>query len=375
MRLWDLPGARRFVEDTADSLRGGNSVVIRFPGDIPNGLDDAITNALGNALQVGHMHATLSPFDKLRDRFAKEPHHVHSLANLCDDTGFRGRLIRLQGIDTTTWPAWRAFLVRYAQASRSRSLLGRTLFLVPLAGYPPAEPPTADVALENRTWDGVLDDVDLLLLANERLRQRAVDPLRRALLATAVARVASWDFDTACHLLGENDRIIMEPTDLLRAIAQDKRWTPETPLDWGLGTASGTGIAHPARAAVVDPPVEIHRRLWSAQLSVLLPWIEDIRHETVAGNVYEVKRQMRNAGNGHADPYGLELGDLHALFSRRGADKAIRRTFRRLRDVRNELAHRRHLAPDAVLSLIETPPSPIRPTAESRRPVSHYATS
>lgn len=357
MRLWDLPGARRFIDDICDFLRGGTSIVIRFPGDVPDGFDDAIATSLGNALQVGHLYAKSSPFDELRDSFANEPDHTHSLADLCDDAGFRGRLIRLQGQDASNWPAWRDFLSRYAQASRSRSLLGRSLFLVPLAGCPPVNPPTADVALEVRTWDGVLDDVDLLLLASERLRRRADNPLRRSVLASSVARVASWDFDTACALLAESERTIMEPVDLLRTIAVEKGWSSETPLDWRLGTASGAGIAHPARAAVEDPPVEIHRRLWSAQLSVLLPWIEDIRQETVAGNVYEVKRHMRNAGNGHADPFELELGDLHALFSRRGADKAIRRTVRRLRDVRNQLAHRRHLGPDTVLTLIETPPA------------------
>ncbi|MDE0443583.1 MAG: hypothetical protein OXL38_15900 [Gammaproteobacteria bacterium] len=290
----------------------------------------------------------------MRNRYSVDPSHVRSLVDLCDDSGFCGRLVRLRGIAASNWSAWRAFLSRYAQASRSRSLLGRSLFLVPLSGHPPPESPTADVALETRTWDGVLDDVDLLLLASERLRQRAMSPLRRALLATAVARVASWDYDTACAMLAESDRTILAPTDLLRAIARVHGWSPETPLDWALGTASGSGIVHPARAAVEDPPVEIHRRLWSAQLSVLLPCIEDRRHEIVAGNAYEVKRQMRSAGNGHDDPDELELGELHSLFSRRGADRTIRRTVRRLRDVRNELAHRRHLAPDAVLTLVET---------------------
>ena len=211
--------------------------------------------------------------------------------------------------------------------------------------------------MENRAWVDVLDEVDLLLLANERLRQRAANPLRRALLAHAVARVASWDFDSASALLSESDQVILAPTEILRAMAHGKGWSTETLHDPALGTVSGAGVAHPARAAVEDPPVEIQRRLWSAQLSVLLPWIEDVRHETVAYNLYEVKRQMRDAGDRDGDPYELELGELHSLFSRRGADKAMRRTFRRLRNARNQLAHRRHLAPDAVLTLVESPPS------------------
>ncbi len=354
MRLWDLPGARRFVDHACDSLRGGASVVVLFPGDVPQGFDEAVALALGNAFQFSHLDVSPSPIDDLRDRYASQPKDIYSISDLCDDAGFCGRLIRLEGIDDSNWPAWREFLPRYAQASRSHSLLGRTLFLVLLSGRLPSDSPAADVGLEIRTWDGVLDDIDLLLFASEHLHQRAAKPLRRALLASAVARVASWDFDTASALLSESDGIIMAPTDLLRSIARDKDWSPETPLDWRLGTESASGIVHPVRAAVEDPPMEIHRRLWSAQVSVLLPWIEDIRHETVAGNLYQVKQQMRFLGNGQADPYELELGELHKLFSRPGADKAVRRTVRRLRDVRNQLAHRRHLSADEVLALIES---------------------
>ena len=166
----------------------------------------------------------------------------------------------------------------------------------------------------------MLDDVDLLLFATERLRAREDDPLLRSLLATTVARVAAWDFDTAAVLLDEDNSTIMNPGDLLRVIANDKGWTANTPLDWRLGTSSRTGIAHPVRAALDDPPAELDRRLWGAQLSVLLPWIEACRHETVTGNLFDVRRQMYADGDRHGDALALELGDLVRLFGRRGRE-------------------------------------------------------
>ncbi len=171
----------------------------------------------------------------------------------------------------------------------------------------------------------------------------------------SIARVAAWDFQTAATLVAENDSTIMDPVELLRALAHDRRWTTDTPLDWRLGTVSQAGVAHPARAALDNPPAELHRRLWSAQLSVLLPWIEERRHETVVGNLFEVRRQMRADGDGQGDPFSLELGDLFRLFVRRGADRNVRRTVERLRDVRNELAHRLHVPYSAVLNLIAKP--------------------
>ena len=355
MRLWDLPGARRFVDSTCDLLRGGSSVVVRFPGVVPDGFADAVTTSLGNALHVGHLSATCAPLQDLARRYADHPHQIQHLPDLCDDAGFRGCLVLPHGLDATTWPPWRDFLVTYAQASRSRSLLGRSLFLVTLAGSPPAEPPPTDIGLASRAWDGVLDDVDLLLFANEHLRQRGGEPLLRSLLATTIARVAAWDFETASTLVSENGRTIMDPVEPLRALAHDRHWTTDTPLDWQLGTASRAGVAHPARTALDNPPAELYRRLWSAQLSVLLPWIEERRHETVAGNLFEVRRHMRADGDGQGDPFALELGDLFRLFVRRGADRHVRRTVEHLRDVRNELAHRRHIPYSAVVDLVAKP--------------------
>ena len=341
MRLWDLPGAKRFVDSICNPLRGGSSVVVVFPGSVPDGFETAVTANLGDILDIGKLTCTASPLSDLAQRYATNPDHITCLPELCDDPGFQGRLVKLHRLDANTWPPWREFLKRYAEASRLQPLLGRSLFLVLLSGFPPPEPPPADIALTVNAWDGVLDDIDLILFASERLRVREEDALVRSLLATTVARVAAWDFDTAAALVAEDNGTIMDPLEVLRATAADKCWTEDTPLDWRIGTASKAGVAHPARAALAKAHAELDRRLWSAQLSVLLPWIEVRRHSTVADNLYEVKRHMRADGDGQGDPFALELGDLARLFDRRGADRQVRKTVRRLRNVRNKLAHRR----------------------------------
>ena len=353
MRLWDLPGARRFINCACDTLRGGSSLVISFPGSVPEGFDDALVGELGNVFQFGNLSAKTSPLEDLSREYADGPSHIASITDLCDDPGFRGRLIFLDNINEHNWPQWKAFLDRYAQTSRSLHVLGRSLFLVMLTGNPPPEALKSDVALATHTWDAVLDDVDLLLFASEHLRRRIMDDLLRSLLTNIIARVAAWDIDTASQLLGQSDQTILNPTEFLRAIGRDKGWSTETPLDWRLGTESGSGIAHAARAALDEPPNEINRRLWSAQLSVLLPWIETRRHDLVTANLYEVKRQMAHIGENVTDAHGLELSELFMIFSQPDADRALRRSIRRLRDIRNKLAHRRHLSPDEVFNLLE----------------------
>ena len=354
MRLWDLPGVKRFIEAACSPLREGSSVVALFPGEIPAGFEEALTTSLGNILSVGRLHGSASPFEDLCIRFATgNRSHIQSLQDLCEDEGFAGRLIWLDGISEENWPAWRTFLSKYAQASRSMPFLGRTLFFAPLAGSPPGEPPSTDVALVNCAWDGVPDELDLMLYAYECLRRKSMNPVLRDLLATIVARVTSWDFDSAKCLLRERNRSILAPTEVLRSVARDKGWTRETPIGWEFGTASRTEIVHPARAAVENPSREIERRVWSAQASVLLPRIETWRHETVEQNIYTVRGLMRRSGKEGIDPYDLEIGELASLFERKGAHRSVRKRVRKLRNARNALAHLRPLHADEVLRLIE----------------------
>ncbi len=314
MRLWDLPSARRFVERASETLRSGSSLVVSFPGAVPRGFDDALAAKLGNAFHFGNLPATDSPLEDLRRKYADSPNQIGSISDLCEHPGFQGRLICPNDIDERNWPNWKDFLERYAQTSRSLNLLGRSVFLITLTGCPPSDPPNADIALATHTWDGVLDDVDMILFASEHLRKRTNNFLLRSLLTSVIARVAVWDIDTASALLGESYETILAPTELLRKIGREKGWSPETPLDWRLGTKSGSGIAHPARAALDEPPREINRRLWSAQLSVLLPWIETRRHDLVTDNLYEVNRQISQNGKNRKNPHDLELNDLYNIF-------------------------------------------------------------
>ena len=354
MRLWDLPGARRFVESACAALRDGCSVVARFPGQIPAGFEVALSTSLGNILTVGKLRGSSDPFQDLCRRFVSGSRsHIRTLQDLCQEDGFQGRLIWLDGLNAKNWSSWSDFLSRYAQASRSMPVLGRTLFFAPLVGTPPGTPPLEDVALVTCGWDGVTDELDLMLLANERLRHGRFNDIQRSLLSSTVARVASWDFDSALRMLDEDERCILAPTELLRAIASEKGWTKETPATWELGTASLSGVTHPALAALQDPPREIERRAWSAQASVVLPWIETMRHDIVAENLYEIRYQMRRLEMNDVDPFDLEIGQLGSIYGSRGVNRNVRKRVQKLRTARNALAHLRPLAPETVLRLIE----------------------
>ena len=352
MRLWELPGAVRFVDTIQQSLRAGVNVVVRFPGTVPPGFRDIVSLDLTQLLAVGRIDCGRSPFEQLCAKFSPGKFFQEDdLRELCEDDGFRGRLIWLDGLDQRTWPKWRTFLTRYAQASRSVSAFGRTLFIATLDGEPPGESLDADVTIVTHDWSNAIDEIDLLLLANERLLPISTDSIQRQLLATTVARVASWDFETARQMLDGGMDVILEPLEMLRSIAKSKGWTTATPVAWELGTASGSGVAHPALAALEVPAREIRRRLWSAQASVLFPLIEIRRDEIVRRNLYVIQRNLHNRGEDTTDPQDMEIGDLYSMFQRANGSWRIRKSIRILRNARNALAHLEPLPARQALEL------------------------
>lgn len=354
MMLWDLPGPRRFIESCRKSLANGANLVVRFPGGIPDGFDDALMSAVGNSLHWDVLAATDSPLKDLDRRFAESPGTIHSLPDVLVQDWFGGLLLWLDGLDESNWLAWRGTLERHADLIRGTPLLGRSLFCAPLSGAVCTNSPRSDVALTNLEWDGVVDEVDLLLLASERLRGQELSPLVRLFLATSVARVAASDFETAFRLLDGGADAILNPLETLKSIAAERRWTSDTPLALESGTVSRRGVTHPARLAVEEPPREIERRVWSAQVSVLMPRIEKRRHAIVERNLHEIKYRMRRADRDDSDPHGMELGDLALLLEAPGVRRGLRNAVKRLRDHRNCLAHLDPLEPDIALKLIES---------------------
>ena len=319
---------------------------------MPDGFSDVVTRNSRRFLTINKFECTRFPLKDLREKYV--PNGLFSgdsVKRLCENDAFRGRLIWLEGLNDDLWPRWREFLGRYAEASRTIPTLRRTLFVAPLAGEPPGDPPQADVTMAVHDWSDVVDEMDLLFFAHNRLPERQMELSQRLLLATTVAHVACWDVDTADRMLDEAPHVILEPYEMLRSLAKEKHWNTETPSDWQLGTASGSGVAHAALAVLADPPREIRRRLWSAQASVLLPRIESHRHVFVQRNWHTIERLSCRAGNGVKDPYDAELGELLFLFERGSPDRAIRRFLRDLRDARNALAHLEPLPPSGALGL------------------------
>ena len=350
MNLWTLPGPARFALRVERALRDGANVVIRFPVATPAGFGQHVRSRLQESWRctVFRPEPAIPPSLNLRERFAPRlPNEWNpTLLDLCEHEDFQGRLVWLEGVgrmDGADCSAWKRFLVDYSQASRSVPEFERTLFVAVIEGAPPADPPPEDVTLKCFDWRGVVDEIDLLLAAHERLHSRDAGPVMRSLLATIVAHVASWDPDVAELLLDAGCDAILDPVSLLQSVAKGKGWTSETDACWELGTASGNGVLHAALASLDDPPRDLRRRVWSAQASVLLPSIAGWRWDLLLRHRTLIAEHLKREGKPE-DPLDLDIGELTGMVQRPGFDHEVRRDVRRMNRWRNELAHLRPLS-------------------------------
>ena len=359
MNVWSLPGPSAYVTAVERALRDGENVILRFPAAIPRGFESALHVLLRDEWHWDRVEAGATAEAEgngaalhiLCKRFAPELSALSGVtaSDLCEAEAFRGRLIWITGLHKANWRVWRAFLVAYAQAIRSVRVLNRTLFVAPLYGVPRGEE-NREVALVVQDWHDVVDEMDLLFLASERLRGRGINGAMRLLLATLVARVAAWDCGVAERMAMASVEDIIAPCELLRAVAREREWTEETPVSWELGTESGTGVMHAALAAVREPR-EIGRRVWRAQVSVLLPVIESRRQDIVGAHRCQIEENLERTGE-RGDADDLEIGDLVRVFGRPGFDPEAGRWVRGLRSARNELAHCRPLPSAQALMLV-----------------------
>ena len=351
MRLWELPGAIRYLRDIEQALRLGDNVVVRFPSSVQTNLFDAIWSTLdGSGLRLTDLADCARPEEALGERFLRGlTDGVDMPSMLCNAEDFGQRLIFVD-VPVRAWERWRKFLEDYARACRATPIGRRSLFVAAVAGTPHGPSPTAGTARVFE-WDDVVDEVDILAFANDYLRRKGKAQSLGRLLASTVASLSAWDFDTARKLLDERDHTILRPVEVLRSWGREMGWHECTPISWDLGTASLAGTPHAARSALDDPPLEIRRRLWIAQASVLLPRIEARRASIVRGNYDDLKRWLVRADQSERDPLDLEIGELYRMFQDRGGRTSLRREIGSLRPARNALAHVDPLEPAVAIDL------------------------
>jgi hypothetical protein len=364
---WQLPGPNQFVSQVVQDVRDGMNVVLCLPEHVPGGLAYAIRSALDGGggwlwytLDI-HGHDSVEPVHVLYSRFVPEAPSdaIRNAKTLSQEETFAGKILWLEGLTANSWPAWKAFLTDYEHACRARSLLERTLFCVPLTGMLALDPPAENVCLSHHAWRGVVNHLDMLLFTSNLFQDRRMPALQKRVVTSIVTNLALWDPAVAERFTAEDLEHILHPVSILQEIARERGWHPiadnPSPCLWSRGMVDlteGEESVHSAALALADIQGTVIRRIWSAEVGVMLPFVEERRQEILAhiAGVLRVPFTTR-FGEVISDVHDLEIGHIESQLITNGikVHPDIRRLIQRLREIRNCLSHLDPLTLDLLL--------------------------
>lgn len=356
---WQMPGPSRFVAQVADALRGGRNVVLGLPEHIPAGLRPAVRAALGDewpwATCSLPAQENAPPLAWLFARFGRElaADTLRTLPTLLESLAQNGQIIWLEGFTHATWLAWREFLSQYQHACRAVPQLRRTVFCCVLEGANTTCPPPDDVCLEYQAWRGAADALDTWLFAASVFRRQEQSLLQHRLAIAIAAHLALWDAALIERLARVRLSDLLCPQPLLCEIARERGWSKETAAEWQLGTSEkfeGVAQVHSVLLALGDDTSELERRMWSAQVSILLPWAEEQRRNFITQLAGTLRVPFTTFhGKVITRIKDLELGHINAQLNRLSyVDNNLRRSVESWLSVRNSLAHL-EIVPSALL--------------------------
>lgn len=381
---WDLPGPGDFVDDLADDLRDGLVLAVALPEPAPLGLPDAVRDALGARWGWRHLDRPPSapPTEYLYERcLPQATTERRTPRTLVEEPDLVGSVIWVDHVAGADLPAWRSFLLSYAEAARG-TLHDYARFALCARGEGAeaaargasglgANGRAADLPLAHHRWAGRAAPLDMLSFAARVHHGREPTPLEQRLAVELVARLAAFDPRAAAHLADLSLRDLHRPAEALAALARQWGWPQGdaardalTAPDWHRGMTDSPGDpaqasqnavrVHPALLAAAGDGNALDRLVWQAQISVVFPFLEERRRDLldVLDPVLEVPFE-----HGHgvvAAKHDLELGHLYTQLARLGSRGAssLLSLVGAFRDARNHLAHLRPLRPE----VFRTPP-------------------
>lgn len=346
--LWELPGPRRFLETVENDIRDGNNEVIAVPAR----LGEIVGRAVRDRLRTDEI--TIRRFEALQAhdapliqlQYALNPGRSVDPRALPDVLlhlqELAGQVVWLDSIGEEDWSAWCRFLGEYTRAARGVPVLYRPVFAVVAEGRRALNLPLEEVGLSIRRWENVLRRIDSVVLVDELLGPFASSrEVERSLVTEVISCLAAWDWRLAERMCAGAPLSVFYPEAVLRSHAAEVNpgmGLTRTPREfWADGLAADTAGNKCHLIALQDKGFsqELRVRLWSAQISVLMPFVEEARLEIVEQLQGQLAPMRYEASE-------VEIGELFRLVEsgQIRVSYNMAQVVRALRRVRNKLAHR-----------------------------------
>jgi hypothetical protein len=329
--LWRLSGASLFVGQLVDQAQRGVSVVVSARHNAPQDLADRICQSLhGEGLPVDLISTTSPPLEAVGKTLCCDA-GFHSLDSICDAcNGLRCFVVDIQTPDDAM--RWSQFLLRLQHRARQNPVSQRpVLVLIHRCAWPVDATPE-DVASTSLSWDDALSKADLVSFSHALLARRKLPGVLGRVLVHTLAEICLTDIELMQAMCGEALDEMALPYQSLRVWAQDRGFDQAPPRVY----MDGELLDHAAWLAWTNDREGLRRRIWAAQVRVLLPWVEEQRmrllDELILWLPTEYEGQVRHE---------MEVGTLDFVLSRSAAPPLLKSKIRMLKTARNDMAHRR----------------------------------
>ena len=358
--LWGVPGPRRFADHCEAGVRAGEHLVLRFPA----GSGESARWELRRRLESDLVWRNVEPSaggepgigELLQGFIAPEDVPWATARSLAESEDFEGYFIWVELDDASMAREWFEFVDEYRRSCLASSRSSASVFVLLLRGEAAEMAIRAEPGLRIVDWRAVWGRLDALLFAASILGD-GEPPIRKEIRARLVSEVALFDPDLASTLVGLPLLDLFAPKGALIEYAAERGWKREQPASWSTGTedvVDGASEVHSCIHALRGSK-ELSARLWRAEISVLLAFVEERRRVLLP----RLSRWLRVPfANGDGKLIRrleeLELGHIWLQLSRHPeSDRRLREHVAVLREVRNCLAHLQPLTRDLAARLLQ----------------------
>jgi len=350
---WDIPGPARFVRRVEGDLRDRVNVVAALPAGMGQDWFDFFRRHWAYGQERMHVLQVdgddRPPLDILCEAYTTNPPGTTTIGGLVGESAFQGQTVGVLLKDADSVRAWADFLVTYERECRRMDPQDRATLLVATDGVEPRRLPSAETLLRVHLYDGYARTHDCFAYAWALLGTAKKQAWRTELKLALCAQLAQWDHRLCEELAGQDIGAIIRKDTSINALPVGQGERPDNDAGWALGVLQrwdGKTVFHSGWVARDAASREFEQRVWTAQVQVIFPLIEQLRQQAIDiyGGGFPMPVQVRDRyGNIRleSDPYELEIADVHWVM-REEMDGVPPKTIRRIgqaRDFRNALAH------------------------------------
>ncbi len=355
--IYSYPGPASFVETVVHSLQQSKSVIILSPTHgMPKGCLEAIQKVYLER-EAGRWKnlpkSDSAPIDNLLNAFSERssPVSFPHIQELIDLDSFKNTVISIGTINDKQWSNWSPLVIQFAELNKNIDELIRSRFICILQTNSRAMLSLSDVLLKFVHWDGVIDLLDMTVFAHSIFKYKAWGPVKKELAISICTELAQWDVELCEILSNRSFEELLSPYSILEEVGKFRGWNlcDSSTQDelWQAGiihSFNGSNHYHSSYCVLNGNIKVIEKRLWKAQMKVLFPYLEIQRQKFLEEYGHKLLLpHVTSNGEVIENLYDLELGhidyQLHTNYDI--SNQKIRKVIRRLKEIRNSLAHSR----------------------------------